>query len=224
MENKTGGEGLKNRYLFLFGGSPPFNRKLGKKFADSVLKGNGKTAILFIEREGWKGYMPKYTGVLKENGLTKFAYIPLSANPEESLLQQLSSSTGVIICGGETERYRNYIVNTPMGKQIKEMYQQGVPVAGFSAGALICPEDCVISPKDNSKNKQLFLEGLGLLKKCVISVHYTKWDEEGNLKTALEKVNALIGYGIDDEGSLYFENEILVGSESENFYSKEARV
>lgn len=165
--------------------------------------------------------MPKYTSVIEENGIDEFVYLPLSPNPEVKTLEVLTSCTGIIIGGGETELYRNYIVDTRIGKLIKELYQQGIPVAGFSAGALISPENCVIPPIDNSQNKHLFLKGLGLIKDCVISVHYTKWEEEENLKTALIKLNATIGYGIDDEAALYFVNESVFETEGGKFHKFE---
>lgn len=209
---------LKNRHLFLFGGSPPFSKKFGKKFADLSLSNKGKVAILFIERDGWEEYMQIYTSILEENNVKRFLYLPLTPNTDHATLQELSSCTGVIISGGETERYRNYIVDTPIGQRIKELYENGAPVAGFSAGALISPTNCVISPIDNPRNEHLFLNGLGLIKDCVISVHFSKWKEEENLKTALARVNASISYGIDDDEGLYFKNEILSETEGDNFY------
>jgi cyanophycinase len=200
---------MKNRHLFLFGGGPPFTNELGWKFANVASKGKNQVAILFIERKGWQEYMPKYTSVLEQYGIANFLYLPLSPIPSTAFLEQLSSCSGIVIGGGDTELYRNYIVETPIGKQVKKMYDEGIPVAGFSAGALICPKNCVIPPIDNTKNKQLFLEGLGLMKDCIISVHFTKWNEEENLKTALTKTKVSVGYGIDDDSGLYFKNEIL---------------
>ncbi len=42
---------------------------------------------------------------------------------------------GIIIGGGETELYHKYIVDTEVGIHIKNLYKEGIPVAGFSAGA-----------------------------------------------------------------------------------------
>lgn len=209
---------MKNRHLFLFG-SPPFSEKFGEKFANLSLSNKGKVAILFIESVGWEEYMQKYTSVLEENNVKRFLYLPLTPNTDHATLQELNSCTGVIISGGETERYRNYIVDTPIGQRVKELYENGAPVAGFSAGALISPSNCVIPPIDNSRNEHLFLNGLGLIKDCVISVHFSKWKEEENLKAALARVNASIGYGIDDDEGLYFENEILSETEGDNFHT-----
>lgn len=209
---------LENRYLFMFGGSPPFGPKLGEKFANLALQGKKKAAILFIERDGWQEYMPYYTSVLKEYGLEEFIYLSLSANPDGKFLEELTSCSGIIICGGDTELYHQYIVNSSIGKSIKEMYNRGIPVAGFSAGALISPANCVIPSIDNSKNEHLYLEGLDLIDHCVISVHFSEWNEEENLKFALEKVNVPIGYGIDEGAGIFFKNERLLETEGESIH------
>ena len=210
---------MKYRHLFLFGGGPPFGKKLGRKFADHSLNNKGKIAILFVERDGWEEYMWKYTNVLQQNGINEFVYLPLSLDMTNDSINELVSCTGIIIGGGDTELYHKYIVDSSVGIHIKKQYEQGVPVAGFSAGALISPENCIIPPIDNADGKHLFLTGLGLIKDCVISVHFSKWKEEKNLKKALSKVGVSIGYGIDDEEGLYFKNEILSETEGENFYT-----
>lgn len=209
---------MKNRHLFLFGGSPPFSKKLGRKFAEHSLNNNAKVAILFVEREGWEEYMQKYMGELEQYGVTNFVYLPLSSDHSNNIVNQLVSCTGIIIGGGETELYHKYIVETAVGVHIKKLYEKGIPVAGFSAGALISPENCIIPPIDNSSGKHLYLTGLGLIKECVISVHFTKWNEEENLKIALSKFRASTGYGIDDEEGIYFINETLSESEGEKYH------
>ncbi|MEQ6378394.1 hypothetical protein RZN25_16400 [Bacillaceae bacterium S4-13-56] len=69
---------MESKYLFLFGGSPPFTYTLGKRFADLALSSKGKVAILFLEREGWERYMEKYTSELEGNGGHDSVYLSLS--------------------------------------------------------------------------------------------------------------------------------------------------
>ncbi|WP_309298033.1 Type 1 glutamine amidotransferase-like domain-containing protein [Cytobacillus sp. NCCP-133] len=139
---------LRNRHLFLMGGSPPFGETIRKIFAELSLE---RTAVLFIKREGWRDYMNKYTRDLKRYGAEDFYYLPLSDSPSASLLKELEFCSGIIIGGGETEKYRNYIMDTAVGRRIQNMYREGIPVAGFSAGALICPDPCAIPPVDTRK-------------------------------------------------------------------------
>lgn len=213
-----GGFKLNNRHLFLFGGSPPFSKKFGEQFATIAKKSNGKIAILFLERDGWETYMSKYTVALEEHGIDNIVYLPLSQKTNNQTLAALKSCRGIIIGGGKTELYRSYIVDTKIGEMIKELYWLGVPVAGFSAGALISPEHCVIPPIDNSQNKHLFLKGLGLIKDCVVSVHYTKWQEKSRLIEAVKKLNVTNGFGIDDKAAIYFVNESLKETEGEEIH------
>ncbi len=201
------------QHLFLFGGSPPFTPELGKVFAETASQGSEKVAILFLEREGWQEYMSKYTSVLEQHGLQDFYYIPLRAESSAQALEKLAACSGIIIGGGDTVRYHDYIVNTEVGKYIRKRYLSGVPVAGFSAGALISPGYCVIPPVDNQEGKHLFLPGLKLIKDIVISAHFTKWQEEANLQKALWKTAVPTGYGIDDAAGCYFKNQSLVLTE-----------
>ncbi|MFT4416419.1 Type 1 glutamine amidotransferase-like domain-containing protein [Fredinandcohnia humi] len=197
-------------HLFLFGGSPPFTKQLGKKFTKFAQKDQVKIAILFIERDGWQDYMPKYTSVLEANGTTNFVYLPLSPYPSPEIVRELETSTGIIISGGDTELYREYIVETTVGTTIKRLYDNGIPIAGFSAGALIAPEYCVVSPHDTLRKEQLFLKGLGLLEDYVLSVHYSTWNEEENLLKAINTTGVPKGFGIDEESGIYINNGRVV--------------
>jgi cyanophycinase len=209
---------MPEKHLFLFGGGAPFNESLGKKFACLSSNGSNKVAILFIEQDGWKEYMLKYTDLLERNDVTDFVFLQLTPSPSIESIEHLRSSTGIIISGGETKLYRDYIVDTELGDVVKELYLKGIPVAGFSAGALISPNVCVISPIDNRKNEHLFLKGLGLVNNCVISVHFSKWNEEENLMAALSRTNLAIGYGIDDSSGLYLKNEMLSQSAGQVYF------
>jgi len=198
---------MTEKHLFMFGGGAPFNESLAKKFGALASKGLSKVVILFIEQEGWQEYMTRYTDQIGLHSVEHFVYFALDTSPSNDFLEQLQSATGVIISGGDTELYRDYIVETKIGTIIKALYLEGVPVAGFSAGALISPNVCVIPPIDNRANEHLFLKGLGLINHCVISAHFSKWDEEKNLLAALSKTNSSMGYGIDDASGIYFKNE-----------------
>ncbi|MEH7225326.1 Type 1 glutamine amidotransferase-like domain-containing protein [Bacillus sp. JJ1566] len=178
------------------------------------LAGNSATriAILFLKRPGWQKYMPSYTRVLEDNGVHDFYYFVLSDNPSQEQLTQLQRCTGIIIGGGVTEQYRAYIVDTPVGDIIRKMFTNGVPIAGFSAGALVSCEHCVISPEDTAQQEQIYLQGLGLIKNGVISVHFSEWNEEKYLIEAISKLN-VPGYGIDENSGVYFKNGQMVEHE-----------
>lgn len=73
-------------------------------------------------------------------------------------------------------------------------------------------------PVDNVHNEHLFLKGLGLIQDCVISVHFSSWNEEENLLVAMDRLDVPIGYGIDDDGVLYMKNERIIEYKSNNVH------
>ena len=210
-----------DKHLFLFGGGPPFPSKFAKRFSQLIKKKEGPVSILCLEREGWRDYMPKYTKILEENGIVNFNYLPLPTTYVPEVIHRLSESAGVIIGGGDTNRYADYIVDTPISNAIRNLYERGVPVAGFSAGALISPKTCVISPKDNVDMQIQARNGLGLIKDIVIAVHFSEWGEGKHLRNAASMLRGYQYYGIDEMNGMYFLNERLEEIDGSGVYRLE---
>ncbi|MBP2239520.1 cyanophycinase [Cytobacillus eiseniae] len=210
-----------NTHLFLFGGSPPFTKKMAKLFAEKV-KGRGNpVSILIVNRVGWEEYMPKYTKEIEGYGIHHFHYLPLPTTSTEQVIQCIKNSSGIIIGGGNTNLYADYLVDTPISKTIKECFHSGVPVAGFSAGALISPSICVISPKDNKQNEFQFRQGLGLITDHLLAVHFMEWNDEEHLMKAVKRFSTSYNYGINEESCAYFLDGQLKATEGNGVYSFE---
>lgn len=210
-----------DRHLFLFGGGPPFTINMAKQFASMIISKPGQVSILCMDREGWKEYMPKYTQALIDHGITEFVYLPLPTTPIEQVVESLKNSSAIIIGGGDTNRYADCIVETAISDTIKACYESGIPVAGFSAGALISPDLCVISPEDNEQHEIQYRKGLGLISDVVIAVHFSQWNEEEYLRTAVKNYPDAQNYGIDEGTCIYFVNEHLEAMDGGGVYSLE---
>ena len=206
-------------HLFLFGGGPPFTNKMAKLFVEKLKDKSDPISILFVDREGWEDYMPKYTSALEEYNMNDFHLLPLSTTPIEQVMNCLKISSGIIIGGGDTNAYADYLVETPIAISIKDRFQEGAPVAGFSAGALISPNICVISPKDIPQNEFQYRKGLGLIEDHLFAVHFSEWNDEDHLRNAVNKIKAASNYGIDEKTGTYFLNGHLDSIEGNGVYS-----
>ncbi|WP_102275351.1 Type 1 glutamine amidotransferase-like domain-containing protein [Cytobacillus massiliigabonensis] len=213
-----------NTHLFLFGGSPPFTNKMAKLFIEKLKDKTGPLSILFVDREGWEGYMPKYTSAMEEYSINNFYLLPLPTTPVEQVIQAIQMSSGIIIGGGDTNLYADYLVDTPISNIIKDCFLSGVPVAGFSAGALISSNHCVISPKDNPQKEFQHRKGLGLITDHLLAVHFTEWNDENHLRNAVNYIHASSNYGIDEKTGAYFLNGHLAATEGKGVYSIENNV
>lgn len=206
------------KHLFLFGGSPPFTANMANQFVKASGR-NKPVSILFVEREGWEEYMPKYTRALERSGVKDFLYLPLPSTPVEQVVDCIKKSSSIIIGGGNTNLYADYIVETPIALVIKEQYESGIPIAGFSAGALISPKECIISPKDNEQKEFQHRKGLGLLPNVLVAVHFSQWKDEEHLRNAVQQFSDFSNYGIDEETCVYFRNDELHSTEGQGVYS-----
>lgn len=81
-----------------------------KQFGIKASTTNTPVSILIIERDGWEKYMPKYTQVVEKLGINEFYYLPLSSTPIEKVIACLKNSSGIIIGGGNSNLYTDYIV------------------------------------------------------------------------------------------------------------------
>jgi cyanophycinase len=210
-----------DKHLFLNGGGPPFTPELAKVFVSKVTEGSAPVAVLFVEQEGWEEYVPVYTQFLSDAGFKEFSYLPLPSTPVEAAVQRIRTSSGIIIGGGDTDLYADYIVDTAIGGAIKQSYESGIPVAGFSAGALISPELCIISAKDNESRQFDHRKGLNLVSDLLLSVHFTQWEDELHLRTAIRRFGDLPNYGIDEDTCIYLLNGQLEAIEGGGVHSLE---
>ncbi|RQW22411.1 peptidase S51 dipeptidase E [Bacillus sp. C1-1] len=207
-------------HLFLFGSGPPFTETLGKRFVEVMRK---KTCIiLVIDRPGIEDYRKTYEGSLKSLGV-RCLFRPLPAVSEQEICNELNDCGGIVIGGGHTERYIDEVVEKTIGLTIREQFYKGIPVAGFSAGAIISMETSMISAKDHSSKRLRVRKGLGLQKHTQVAVHFSEWEEEEHLRR-ITKDDAIEGFGINEKSGIYFEDGIRDMTEGSGVYSIEAGV
>ncbi|ETT53446.1 Type 1 glutamine amidotransferase-like domain-containing protein [Paenibacillus sp. FSL P4-0338] len=195
-----------DKHLFLNGGGPPFTRGLARRFVSTMTAATEPVAVLFEEGEDWPDYMAACMQPLADAGIAEFCYLPLKSTEVNTAIECLRACGGIVIGGGDTDLYADLIVDTPIAEVIRQRYESGIPVAGFSAGALISPERCVISAKDNESRQFKHRKGLNLIPDLLLSVHFTQWDEEEHLRTAVRTLGELPNYGIDEETGIYLLN------------------
>lgn len=106
-------------HLFLFGGGPPFTGKLARQFCEKALRPS--CTILVMPRPGWENYQSVYADKLAEYGL-KCAFIPLGQVPVNEAVEQINQAGAIVIGGGNTERYIDEVVETPIGEALKKTF------------------------------------------------------------------------------------------------------
>lgn len=180
---------------------------------------NGAISILFIDRHiDYRDYMSVITTSLEKNGLKEFNFLPLPTTSILAAKQKIEKSAGIILLGGDTDQYVKHIVETSLKEVIHHRFHLGVPIAGFSAGALISLDPCIISPKDHAERIYQERHGLGLVSNIQIAVHFSEWDDQEHLQEIAKRFPNKHNYGIDEKTGIYIKDGQLEMKEGKGVY------
>jgi len=138
--------------------------------------------------------------------------------PEEFEKHSLDNIGAIVIDGGDQWKYLNRL----NGRSIQNAHEQGIPIMGTSAGAMILgehyfsAENGTISSEEVSKHEHKICLGknfvnIHCLKGFLIDTHFKERNRHGRLLAFIEKSGATTGLGIDEETAICINNkEFLV--------------
>lgn len=136
---------------------------------------------------------------------------------EESLVRQLEKSSGVFFTGGDQLRITGIMGGTRLGKALHKLYEQGVIIAGTSAGASVMSDTMIVGGEAGTpkKNTLTMAPGLGLLRSVVVDQHFAQRGRIGRLLTAISQNPYVLGIGIDEDTAILVHSDgrfFVVGS------------
>ncbi len=126
----------------------------------------------------------------------------------EDWLQVLRDADGVFLTGGNQLRLSTTIGGTPVADLLRQRNQEGLHVAGTSAGAAFLSEHMIAFGDEGATPRvdMVFLApGLGLTKLTVVDQHFRQRDRLGRLLTALAYNPRPIGIGLDEDTAAFLD-------------------
>jgi cyanophycinase len=166
-------------------------------------------ALLMMGGEGWEEHVPEYVEPWLRRGAARHDIIIPGADGQLDLSAasaRLRKATGIFIGGGHTPTYHRLYATEPIRGVIRERHQQGVPVAGLSAGALIAMATCVLEPEETGPTSPRIEPGLALVEDLVIDVHFTERERLPRLLAAMARTRIAVGLGIDGSACAVLED------------------
>lgn len=192
----------------MLGGSPSF-----ACYADEFVQAAGgpgaRIAALVQTAAGWERHRAEITEPWLARSVTQIAAITpdgdgrLDLDEARAALQQ---ATGIFIGGGHTPSYHRLFAASPLGQVIQQRYQQGVPVAGVSAGALVSMEICQLTSDETGSPELQIVPGLGLAGGFVVGVHFSEWNALPEVLEVMQKTQTPLGLGIDEPACVVCED------------------
>jgi cyanophycinase len=212
-----------HRLVFLIGGSDAY-----EVMADEFLAAAGgpaaRIALLLADGERLALRLKHYSAPWVRQGVSSVqpafpgADGMLDLGRAEEILQ---TATGIFIGGGHTPTYQRLYATGPAATLIRERYEQGVPVAGVSAGAMVAMEQCVFLAVETPDQTLQVVTGLSLVKDLIIGVHYTEQNALPDMIEAMALTRTRRGLGIDDAACAVFDHGQFAGALGQSLYEVE---
>ncbi|MDR1207597.1 MAG: Type 1 glutamine amidotransferase-like domain-containing protein [Rickettsiales bacterium] len=198
---KTMPDGTVKQYPF---DNVPINKKIielsGKKNPNLLLLGTaGRDVVSFTD------YLADH---FKSLGANVSELKLAENNPTEAEMRKILDKTDIVYAGGgDTLILMNRWRETGFDRLLKEYGDQGVVLSGLSAGG-ICWFDYYDNDEyiDGDMSKLDFLPGLGFIKGFAVPHYDDKTPEEKKLFDNLLVKKGVVGYGIDNNAAIIFDN------------------
>jgi cyanophycinase len=211
---------MSHKFLFLLGGSAAFD-VVAEEFVPAAGGCDATIALLMQGSSGWEKYVPEYTQPWIRRGVSRYYPIVPDENGAldlDAVSARLREATGIFIGGGHTPTYHRLYGTEPIRSIIRESYQKGVPIAGVSAGALIAPTICVLTPDETGDASLKTVAGLGLVSDLIVGVHFTACNALPSVLEAMAKTRTKTGWGIDEPACAVFEDGRFKGTLGQSVY------
>lgn len=132
----------------------------------------------------------------------------VSANAQ-GIGKQFERSTGVFFTGGDQLRITGLLGGTALGRMLQKLYEQGVIIAGTSAGASVMSDTMIVGGEAGTAKKDslTMAPGLGLLRSVVVDQHFAQRGRIGRLLSAISQNPYVLGVGIDEDTAIIVKSD-----------------
>lgn len=179
----------------------------------SAVKRNSTLVILTVASQEPEALAKDYTDVFQELGVKEVDWLDIRAREDahnEDYVSRVERASVVFFTGGDQLRITSQVADTPVYRTITKCIQQGLTVAGTSAGAAAMPSTMLISgASDESAHISALgmAPGLALLPGVVIDSHFAERGRIGRLLGAVAQNPAMLGIGIDENTAIVVDHQ-----------------
>jgi cyanophycinase len=131
----------------------------------------------------------------------------------DSTLELVNQATGIFLTGGNQMRLSAMTGGTKFEDVVRQRNEQGVVVAGTSAGASILSAHMVAMGASGSTPKLRMAQmvaGFGLINNIIIDQHFRQRDRIGRLLALVAANPRLLGVGLDEDTAAMIDDQGVI--------------
>lgn len=205
-EGKTGKSGRGT--LIIIGGHEDHegDRVILKEVASRIK--DRKLVLATVASHEPDGYLEKYRSSFADLGVPDVTELYIDERDQAAMnekLESLRQVRAVFFSGGDQLRITSLIGDTPIYRQIHDIFAGGGVIAGTSAGASAMSETMLVRGRNASSFRIgdiSMATGLGLLPNVIIDQHFAERGRIGRLIGAVSQNPRVLGIGIDEDTAI----------------------
>ncbi|AEE96345.1 cyanophycinase [Mahella australiensis] len=205
MNNKVKGN------LIIIGGAED---KYGDRriLKETVLLSGGNDSIILIitvATEYQKEVGNEYIDIFDQLGVKDVKVLNINDRQDankQKYADAIYNASCVFFTGGDQLRISSILGGTLADEALLRAYEDGLLIAGTSAGASAMSQTMIVSGEDDDSPRKCTLKmapGLGLLKGAVIDQHFAQRGRIGRLLSAIAQNPYMLGIGIDEDTAIH---------------------
>ncbi|MBX4891367.1 cyanophycinase [Rhizobium bangladeshense] len=169
---------------------------------------DGKLVLATVASHEPDGYLAKYRSSFADVGVPDVTELYIDERDQaamEEKLESLRQVRAVFFSGGDQLRITSLIGDTPIYRQIHDIFAGGGVIAGTSAGASAMSETMLVRGRNASSFRIgdiSMATGLGLLPNVIIDQHFAERGRIGRLIGAVSQNPRVLGIGIDEDTAI----------------------
>lgn len=176
---------------------------------------NGNLALLTVAATDYKEIGEEYVRIFGRLGLNKVSVVNIGdrKDAEEGKYETaIAQATCIFFTGGDQLRITSLMCGTATERILQKTFEEGVVIAGTSAGASVMSQTMITSGNDDDSPKKCTLKmapGLGLLNGVVVDQHFAQRGRIGRLLTAVAQNPRILGIGIDEDTAVIVNSDAV---------------
>ena len=200
----SGSKGSAKSILIAIGGGTTPDEALDEIFAYLEGRSDPRVVVMTVATEDADGASSKYNGLFRKKNVKHVEMVDVDLREHafnEASVEKVRRADVIYFTGGDQLNVTALLGGSPLDEVLHERLDNGVMIAGTSAGAAMMSSSMIISGSSDSPPSVGSVEiapGMSLVEGVMIDTHFSQRGRHGRLLTAIAHYPQVLGVGIDE--------------------------
>jgi cyanophycinase len=167
-------------------------------------KQDARVAVMTVATNEANGLANKYNSIFRKRSVRHVEMVHVWQRDDafsEAAVKKIKGADAIFFTGGDQLNVTGLMGGSPLNDAILDRLNDGILLAGSSAGAAMMPSSMIIAGRGDTAPRVGCVEiapGIGLLEDTIVDTHFSERGRHGRLMTAVAHFPQLLGIGIDE--------------------------